>query len=377
MASRRKTTPGNSLAKDAPFLRIVQHLIKVVGTNWQVCCEPFFQFLSYSHQPQPIRISKLNSHRTPKQRFLAEAPDGWRRFGQAMQRCSIKRLSRWIDNDNKTTSQSSSETHWLGPTQAISKAIFDDGDVWINCRREDYAFWVSRLSEETTWKLQHIAKSSDMATSHRIMRGLHRSFYPDFLFRQDSLLDAIAKPYFELISVEREPTTAHPNLFKVVFNYEHPFRKSDNDYHYNFVQKGNLWLDADNNWLTIRLQAELLAKERTYVEINYEFDTEFFRGIRLPVRRRDFDLDASWQKVKSDEYYEVEYSRIDPNDLDPNTMALSFYGFAEPALERTETQIEIRLESDIKLPANAQSTVVFSLKNITSDPLEIVRVAAC
>lgn len=295
-----------------------------------------------------------------------------------MQWCSIEEQARWIDNDGKTTSRSSDVIHWLGAEQAISCAVLDDGTEWVNCRRKDYAFWVSRGSGEARWRLQDLTKSSELVASHGTARALRRSFYPDFLFRQDSLLDAIAKPYFKLISVEHEPTSTYPNLFKVVFDYTHPKQPSVGDYFYNFVQKGNLWLDADNCWVIVRLQAELLSNNRSYRELNYEFDTEPYRGVRLPVRHRDYDLDAKWQKVETDEDYVVEYRRIESSELDPKTMKLSHYGFAEPDLERvSEPSLEIHLESNSEVPANVQSIVSFKLTNVSSEPIEVIRVAAC
>ena len=294
-----------------------------------------------------------------------------------MQQCSIQEQHRWIDNDGKTTSQSSSAIHWLGPEQAICSAVLDDGTAWVNCRREGYAFWVERRKGGTRWQLEHLVKSSELVASDYTARTLRRSFYPDFLFRQDSLLDAIAKPYFKLISVEHEPTTAYPNLFKVVFDYAHPKLPSVGDFFYNFVQRGNLWLDAGNCWVIVRLQAELLGKGCTYREVNFEFDAERYRGVHLPVRKRDYDLDANWQRVESDEDFVVEYRRIDPSELDPKTMELSYYGFAEPDLDRSKPPLEIHLESDSEVPVNVQSIVSFALKNVSSDPIEVIRVAAC
>jgi len=294
-----------------------------------------------------------------------------------MQRCSIEERNRWIDNEGKTTSQSSGVTHWLGPEKAICTAVLDGGTVWVNCRREDYAFWVERKNGEARWRLNELVKSAELVATHRTARTLRRSFYPDFLFRHDSLLDAIAKPYFKLISVDHEPNSTYPNLFKVVFDYTHPKQPSVGDYFYNFVQKGNLWLDADNCWVIVRLQAELLGNNCSYRKVSYEFDTEPYRGVRLPVRHRDYDLDANWQRVESDEDYVVEYRRIEPSELDPQTMELAYYGFAEPDFESTEPPLEIHLESDHEVPANVQSLVPFSLKNVSSKPLDVIRVAAC
>ena len=99
--------------------------------------------------------------------FLKEAPAGWKRYGEAFRRCSLETKHNWIDSSGEITSSSTGRIHWLD-RRAISISILDDGTEWINCWREDYAFWVGRNNKTEPWRLNLLVKSSEFQASHLI-----------------------------------------------------------------------------------------------------------------------------------------------------------------------------------------------------------------
>ena len=326
------------------------------------------------------RIVPLNAKQDLPNQFLTEAPVGWRRYGEAFRRCSLETQSKWIDSAGEITSSSTDQIHWLDHS-AISIATHDDATEWINCRREDYAFWVGRSDKTEPWMLKLLVKSSDLQASHHISRDLLRSFYPDFLYRQDSLLEAIQKPYFKLLSVEHDPVDQFPNLYRVVFDYEHPFRKTAGDYQYNWVQNGTLWLDADNCWVIVRFQLESLLNsksEREWSELEFEFDSQTYCGVRLPVKCQHFDLDKDWKRKKEvDESYASEFRRISPDELDLQLLNLTHYGFAEPDFGIAGSTIRIEIDDMPEINVNDQVTIPFTVRNVGRYDAEIIKVAAC
>ena len=264
--------------------------------------------------------------------------------------------------------------------RAISIATLEDGTEWINCRREDYAFWVSRSDKTEPWELKLLVKSSDLQASHRISCSLLRSFYPDFLYRQDSLLEALQKPYFKLLSVEHDPVDQFPNLYKVVFDYEHPFRKTAGDYQYNWVQNGTLWLDADNCWVIVRFQLESLLNnkgKREWSEREFEFDPQTYCDVHLPVKCRHFDLDQDWKRKEVDEYYVKEFRRISPDGLDSQSLNLSHYGFAKPDFDIAGSMIKIEIDNMPDIDVKDQVTIPFTVRTVGRYDVEMIMVAGC
>ena len=311
--------------------------------------------------------------------FLKEAPAGWKRYGEAFRRCSLETKHNWIDSSGEITSSSTGRIHWLD-RRAISISILDDGTEWINCWREDYAFWVGRNNKTEPWRLNLLVKSSEFQASHLIARYLIRSFYPDFLYRQDSLLEAIQKPYFKLLFVEHDPVDQFPNLYKVVFDYEHPVRKTGGDYQYNWVQNGTLWLDADNCWVIVRFQFESLLNnkgKREWSELEFEFDPQTYCDVHLPVKCRHFDLDQDWKRKEVDEYYVKYFRRISPDELDLQLLNLTHYGLAEPDFDIAGSTIRIEIDDMPDIDVNDQVTIPFTARNIGRYDAEIVNVAAC
>lgn len=311
--------------------------------------------------------------------FLNEAAKGWQRYHTVFERCSIEEQNRHLDAEGNVDSFNTSHVHWLGPDRAICFATLDDGTQWINCRRDDYAFWVGRNDKAEPWRLNALMKTADLQASDYTSRALRRSFYPDFLFRQDSLLDAIEKPYFQLLSVEHDPTDNFSKLYKIVFDYEHPYQRTGGDCHYNWVQKGTLWLDADNCWVIVRSQFELLLNhgKREWREMKFEFDRQSYRDVHLPVRCYHYDLNADWQREFNELQYVQEFRRMDVDELDLQTMKLTHYGFGEPNFRPSKPTVEIHVEAHPEIQTDQQTTVPFTVRNTGDDEVDIIRVAAC
>lgn len=315
------------------------------------------------------------------EQFFEVATAGWQRYGDVLDRTSFRTSLHEIDAGGKATPPSISINHRIG-SSAYRILTLDDGEEWLFARNAGYAFHLSRSTDLPTWRVDEVVRTSEMQASQIVSRYLRRSFYPDFLFRQDSLLDAIKKPYFKLLSVEHEPTDSYPQLYRVEFDYEHPYQPTQDDYLYNWVQNGTLWLDAANCWVIVKSQVEFLGnkQERSWHSVSFEFGDVSEEGVRLPTRKiRYYDLPEDWNTTGLG-YDVLEYERISQEDFQPEILTLSHYGFSEPIFESAEQNetFEIALSGEPRFPANGSASQHFTIRNFSSQvAIAVVRVIAC
>ena len=272
-----------------------------------------------------------------KEDFLRVALPAWKRYGEVLDQTSTEETSFWVAGDGSVNTKG----RWTTCRSAQETFHYADNpgeDSSIICKTDEYAYKLVREKGASEFQLQQLVATPELRASNLIARILKRSFYPDFLCR-DSLLDAIEKPYFELLSIEHEPTEIQPYLYRIVFDYEHPLRKTEGDYLYNWVQNGTIWLDADNHWSVVRCQVEFLEGngERSLTELTYEFANELHQGVRLPTRMRQFfGMRSGWVRNPEEEYYVSEFRRVPFDSLDSEMMTLSYHGFPKPDFSKSE-----------------------------------------
>ena len=313
--------------------------------------------------------------------FLRVASPAWKRYGDILDQTSIEETSYWVAEDGSknslgkwTTCRSAGET--------VHYADNSSGDSSIIRRTADYAYKLVRKEGASEFQIQQLSATEDLQASSLIQRILKRSSYPDFLCR-DSLLDAIEKPYFELLSVEHEPTEVYPNLFRVAFDYKHPFRKSEGDYQYNWVQNGTMWLDGDNHWVMTHCQVEFLGArgERSLSEITYEFTEDLHQGVRLPTQlTQHFEMKSGWVRNPEEEYHVSKFRRVPFDSLDSETMTLSYHGFSEPDFSPLDKLpfLEIAFADEkMRFPPSERVVLHATLRNSSEQPMRIMRLDAC
>lgn len=272
-----------------------------------------------------------------QERFIKEAPRGWKEYSAFAERLQGQLSVTWTKNGSPymrfSVSVKQNPTCKLYEWQSFLSQGKPNGASkgLVRGYNPRYVFALARKSPKSAWVLTDINVGADRNTSELAEYALNATGWVSSLvqFRGRSLATLMQQPAFRLLKAEPVMQDG-VEMVRVEFDNPHPWQEEGKPFYP--IQGGTLILDPNHYWCLRQADVRCLYSGATSTEHQEAEYGDSKNGYLIPRRavERVENTDLSGKRVSQlviETTYELEEASVLPGDQEFTTLA---YGIPEP-----------------------------------------------